>query len=292
MAIKLPNPGNGIPEQKTGNDEWTNMQIVRENFADKSNAASRLVGSGADQVPTGAYAAASTMGNISAIDASVDLNTLTTPNAWTAFNMNPKGDPVIKDYGQLLTLKTSPTSGVVAQVYINGYTGEISVRRTGGGNNWGAWQAASKNALNYSLTTGTAPNVVVEADGTLKRSSSSEKYKKILSKLELDEGLYQKAMQVKPVIYRSKAESDPQDWHYMSFLAEELGELDPSLTQWLVKTHDDEGNELEEPIKDAEGINLNAICAMLHATNVYQGKKLKELEQRLTSLEQIDEPTI
>lgn len=44
MAIKLPDPGNGIPEQKTGNDEWTNMQIVRENFADKSNAASRMVG--------------------------------------------------------------------------------------------------------------------------------------------------------------------------------------------------------------------------------------------------------
>lgn len=44
MAIKLPDPGNGIPEQKTGNDEWTNMKIVRENFADQSNAASRLVG--------------------------------------------------------------------------------------------------------------------------------------------------------------------------------------------------------------------------------------------------------
>lgn len=44
MAIKLPDPGNGIPEQKTGNDEWTNMKIVRENFADSSNAASRLVG--------------------------------------------------------------------------------------------------------------------------------------------------------------------------------------------------------------------------------------------------------
>lgn len=51
MAIKLPDPGNGIPEQKTGNDEWTNMQIVRENFADKSNAASRLVGTASGQIP-------------------------------------------------------------------------------------------------------------------------------------------------------------------------------------------------------------------------------------------------
>ena len=50
MAIKLPDPGNGIPEQKTGNDEWTNMKIVRDNFADQSNAASRLVGTEAGNV--------------------------------------------------------------------------------------------------------------------------------------------------------------------------------------------------------------------------------------------------
>ena len=50
MAIKLPDPGNGIPEQKTGNDEWTNMKIVRDNFADTSNAASRLVGESKDNV--------------------------------------------------------------------------------------------------------------------------------------------------------------------------------------------------------------------------------------------------
>lgn len=50
MAIKLPDPGNGIPEQKTGNDEWTNMKIVRDNFADQSNAASRLVGTEASNL--------------------------------------------------------------------------------------------------------------------------------------------------------------------------------------------------------------------------------------------------
>lgn len=50
MAIKLPDPGNGIPEQKTGNDEWTNMKIVRDNFADQTHAASRLVGTEAGNV--------------------------------------------------------------------------------------------------------------------------------------------------------------------------------------------------------------------------------------------------
>ena len=51
MAIKLPDPGNGIPEQKTGNDEWTNMKIVRDNFADQSNAANKTVGTANGQIP-------------------------------------------------------------------------------------------------------------------------------------------------------------------------------------------------------------------------------------------------
>lgn len=51
MAIKLPDPGNGIAEDKTGYNEWENMKIVRENFADPSHAASRLVGTSNGQVP-------------------------------------------------------------------------------------------------------------------------------------------------------------------------------------------------------------------------------------------------
>lgn len=62
MAIKLPDPGNGIPEQKTGNDEWTNMKIVRDNFADQSNAASRLVGTeSANVMEVGAFGLGSTI---------------------------------------------------------------------------------------------------------------------------------------------------------------------------------------------------------------------------------------
>lgn len=52
MAIKLPDPGNGIAEDETGYNEWENMKIVRDNFADESNAASRLVGNSNGQLPT------------------------------------------------------------------------------------------------------------------------------------------------------------------------------------------------------------------------------------------------
>ena len=97
-------------------------------------------------------------------------------------------------------------------------------------------------------------------------------------------------MQVKPIVYRSKAELDPKDWHFISFSAEEVGELEPALTQWKTHDYNEDGERVELEKKEAEGINLNAICAVLHATNIYQDKKLKELEQRLTALESNNEP--
>lgn len=50
MAIQLPDPGTGVPADKTGDSPWLAMKKVRENFNDQSNAASRLVGNGAGQL--------------------------------------------------------------------------------------------------------------------------------------------------------------------------------------------------------------------------------------------------
>ncbi|WP_296201971.1 hypothetical protein [Psychrobacter sp. UBA3962] len=73
MAIKLPDPGNGIPEQKTGNDEWTNMKIVRDNFADQSNAASKLVGSASGQVPLNSHLGTASKVNVGTSDGQIPL---------------------------------------------------------------------------------------------------------------------------------------------------------------------------------------------------------------------------
>lgn len=75
MAIKLPDPGNGIPEQKTGNDEWTNMKIVRDNFADRSNAASRLVGDDINDISANGSLSKNTFARISTNEINkTDLN--------------------------------------------------------------------------------------------------------------------------------------------------------------------------------------------------------------------------
>lgn len=290
MAIKLPDPGNGIPEQKTGNDEWTNMKIVRENFADQSNAASRLVGTAAGNVPLVEQVRTALHSSLDGDKTSGDANDFDNGTFWYAglsvdnapsgfsasrYNIETRYMGVGKKYQLALGWDKL---GAAHRFLVSG--------------TWSGWQPLGWDKKNYNTTSATAANVVVDSEGRLVRATSSLKYKDVIKDLEIDDDLYEKAMGVNPIIYRSKSEMDPKDWHYMSFSAEELGELDPSLTQWLVKTHNDEGNELDEPVKEAEGINLNAICAVLHATNIYQDKKLKELEQRLKVLEKTDGPAI
>lgn len=141
----------------------------------------------------------------------------------------------------------------------------------------------------YNTTTAQSPNVFVSDTGQLQRSTSSERYKEIISPLVLDDKAYKNAMKLNPIIYRSTAEADKQDWHYYSFSAEQLGQFDKAFTLWRTPTEtiiDDNGEititELE-PI--AEGINLNAIVAFLHATNVRQGMLIRDLTKRIEFLE-------
>lgn len=51
MAIQLPDVGTGVPADKTGDSPWLAMKKVRENFNDQTNAASKLVGTAAGQIP-------------------------------------------------------------------------------------------------------------------------------------------------------------------------------------------------------------------------------------------------
>lgn len=291
MAIKLPDPGNGIPEQKTGNDEWTNMKIVRDNFADQSNAASRLVGTGAGQVPLAEHVATSYLAQTGVNAGSKDANDFEVGSIYKTSG-GSANVPAGSGFWNIRTFALEGADTVRVQIAHGTVASNYAAIRGRRGEVWTEWTSLSSYPGTYSTTTAAGANVVVSTTGQLTRASSSLKYKDVISKLELDSDLYDKAMQVKPIIYRSKSEIDPKDWHFMSFIAEELGELEPSLTQWRTHDYDDNGELVELEQKEAEGINLNAICAVLHATNIYQAKKLQELEKRLTTLEQTDEPAI
>ena len=129
MAIKLPDPGNGIPEQKTGNDEWTNMKIVRDNFADQTHAASRLVGAESGRVPLFEDAGKSYLQYIGEeISPSADLSTLYAPYRG-AVSKDSTTSPTKSATG-LLTSKSWLNSGGhrLTQHVINAGTGEQFLR--------------------------------------------------------------------------------------------------------------------------------------------------------------------
>lgn len=129
MAIKLPDPGNGIPEQKTGNDEWTNMQIVRENFADQSNAASRLVGTAARNVmEVGAFG----IGRPTVLYRDEARDNLATGVGNYVLSQglleDAEGGPLGPGFIMSLPWTGGSTADIAKQLYFGAYTSEFKIR--------------------------------------------------------------------------------------------------------------------------------------------------------------------
>lgn len=269
---------------------------INSNFTDQSNAASRLVGEGANQVPLSgelikiiANRSAKYKNNESDInlferdeEQTVYLGLNRPKNGSNSYYITTK---LVYDvnshkiwrqwaYGEqecdiwMRNLKQdSPSSAII----------------------YSEWIPSTQNKSTYVKTTASGANVSVSNKGELMRSTSSERYKNILAPLELDDETYANAMSLHPIVYRSTADADNPDYHYYSFSAEALGAYDPAFVLWrnTEMVTDDKGNTSEQPLTEriAEGINLNGIVAFLHATNVKQGKLISELEQRLSILE-------
>lgn len=150
----------------------------------------------------------------------------------------------------------------------------------------------------YDTTTALGANMVVDVDGNLLRSTSSERYKDILADVELSDELYNDAMQLKPIAYRSTANADNPRHHYYSFSAEVMGAFDPAFALWRYTELVDEivtdadGTEitiqkevkLDKPV--AEGLNINAILALNHAISIKQHKMLTDMSREIELLKQ------
>lgn len=163
--------------------------------------------------------------------------------------------------------------------------------RTKTSSTWSSWKSVGVDKLAYDTTTAAGANAVINSAGSLMRSTSSERYKDIIADLELDDVAYKNAMKLAPIVYRSTADADNPDYHYYSFSAEKLGAYDPAFTLWreTETVTDDEGNVTEQPLdeRQAEGLNLNAIVAFLHATNIKQGKLIKDLQDQVNALKPV-----
>lgn len=286
MAIQIPNAGTG--NGQTGDNEYVLWQKTINNFSDQTNAASRLVGAGIGQIPLAsqtreaAYKSKPNHGDV------LDCDYLPV-GSWfkvSSDGTNTQNAPSTQFGESYWTLKCfeQVNGNLIQKAY--GMREPIEVSRVRFDGVWTPWVASATNKIYYNSTTAANPNVAVDSTGKLMRSTSSEKYKDILGDLILTDELYKQALQVRPIVYRSLAEADPENWHYLSFSAEEIGSYDPAFTFWQTHETDPEtGKQVLLAEKQAEGINLNAITAMLHATNIKQDKLIKALEARIVALE-------
>jgi hypothetical protein len=96
----------------------------------------------------------------------------------------------------------------------------------------GYMNTGSRASSPYNLTSGNAANMVVGADGTLYRSTSSLKYKTDI--VNYDKGLAE-VMQIRPVYYKSINERE-KDLTFAGLIAEEIEEL--GLTEFVQYAED------------------------------------------------------
>jgi hypothetical protein len=122
----------------------------------------------------------------------------------------------------------------------------------------------------YDNTTGNAANVFISTTGLFSRSTSSIKYKTDVEDAELS---YSESLvfNSRPVWYRSLSESDPSEYSYWGFIAEEVAEIDPRMVHWG---------------KDGpEGVQYERYVVHLVSVIQKQKQQLDAIESRLAALE-------
>ena len=146
----------------------------------------------------------------------------------------------------------------------------------------------------YDNTTVAAANVWVDTDGSLRRSTSSIKYK--IDVETLQDKYADAILNIRPVWYRSTAPFDNPNWGWWGFIAEEVAAIDSRLVQWKTsetKAQEDGSlatTELENP--EPEGVQYDRFVP--HLLNLIkrqkeqieaQGTAIAALEARLSALE-------
>jgi hypothetical protein len=127
-----------------------------------------------------------------------------------------------------------------------------------------------QSEASYTLTTASSANVFISTEGLFSRATSSLKYKTDVEDAELS---YSEALVYgsRPVWYRSLSESDPSDYSYWGFIAEEVAEIDPRMVHW-----GDDG---------PEGVQYDRYVVHLVGVIQKQQQRLDALEARIAALE-------
>lgn len=130
----------------------------------------------------------------------------------------------------------------------------------------------------YTTTTTAGSNVNIETaagadQAILKRSTSSIKYKTDVETLDTEYA--DKALQLRPVWFRSTCEGDVElhpDWSYYGLIAEEVAQIEPRLVHWG-------GDDPDNP--QPEGVQYDRLVVHLLSIVQRQQQQLSELTERI-----------
>jgi len=157
-------------------------------------------------------------------------------------------------------------------------------------------------ALGVYNQTGSGTAVVVDSDGDVMRSSSSEKYKKNIETME--DKYADSILNLRPVYYKDNPDtmkiSGDADWSHWGFIAEEVEKIDPRLVHYrtteFVDSVDSDGKKilidgvqkqeskkLDTPV--AESVHYDRIVSHLVNICKRQEDKINALETRIKTLE-------
>jgi len=224
---------------------------------------------------------------------------------------------------------TSATSGTINATITNLYGLRLTAPGLGTTgltitNNWGIrqewssaknWFAGASNQFPNITTTASGANAFLDSadSNRLYRSTSSITYKRDVE--DLNSEYADQVLNLRPVWYRSKCESDCQDWSWYGLIAEEVAEIDPRFVHYgyqeeayeFVETtetvelrHDDprreEGVETEEITHQVRqlkadarqvpnGVAYERLVVPLLDIIKRQKSQLESIEARLAALE-------
>jgi len=138
----------------------------------------------------------------------------------------------------------------------------------------------------YNETIALSANVFIDSDGTLKRATSSIKYKTDVETLQ--DSYADAILNCRPVWYRSTNESDNPTWGWWGFIAEEVAEIDPRLVQWktVEQVINEDGSRDTVPLETPEPENVAYDRFVPHLLNLIkrQGEAIAELQAEVAAL--------
>ena len=191
------------------------------------------------------------------------------------------------------TILVASEGGVISQTILP-LTAKVGNRYYIGGS-WTSWvytTTTSDVEHWYSSTTASAANAVITANGTFRRSVSSEEWKREIEPMQ-DSYADAIVLGAVPIYYRSKCERDPQDWGYWGISAEQLATIDPRLVHWGHDTKEvpqplglppKTVPDLDSPLKPV-GVQYSRVVPALLNVVKRQGDAIAALEARIQALE-------